>query len=1013
MQRHVSAGLAFASIVGTATVGTAKECSRLVTAEMRASATRNVAAYAWAKSWQERYVKAAEPWLSRSDAELWQRIPSQELPRAIYLAAGLLYEGKPDACPNCGKPIGYAGQVDFWAQDWKVACPHCHERFPKNDFAAFYRTGLDERGCFRRDRGDRALLFNTEHPDPNDPLHRLWVDDGYGMTDAKGNVHHAIAYCAAAYWNALIAGIDNLAWAYATTSDARYAHKAAVLLDRIADVYPDMNYEPLGKLGFQHSHGGSLQGRIRGNIWECGTGETLARAYDLIFDGIQSDTTLAAFCAEQSAKHGLGDKGSVPAICRHIEEHLLLEVLASVKDGRIDGNTGMTHTCLAITAIALDRPGLTDPWLDWLFDPAFPVANPNYRRTKDSVPWALTEGLDRDGMGGECGGYGLIWSRCMLRLAEILAAYPAYRHHDLLKEYPKLRQCVLVEARLNVLDAVMPNVGDTGACGSWGRVGSAEHFLRGYRLFRDPQMAALAWHRAGGKLDALHRSPDSLFEADPDALPQEVGRVGAGGERQLASDFLSRYGLAVLQTEKAENGRAVALNFGSGKGHSHYDSLSLGLWAHNLDMLPDHGYPAFTGAYPERVAWTSNTSSHCTLMVDDRRSAYSPGGRLELFAVQPPWRAMAVAAPAAYGAAVQAYRRDVALVDVGPDQSYVLDVFRARGGSTHRLFLCGGATAAEVSGVALTAQERGTFAGAEVPLAALPRAGETTGNTSGFSYLTAVCRSGGTVAAPYTVDWRIEDLRKRIRPGSEPHLRVHALTPCDEVALASGQPPQNRAGNPASLRYLIQSRFGTALRSQYVSVLEPYDKTPFIRAVRTLRFESDAEPDTVAAVAVDLADGQTDILIACEQPARVTLDDGIEMQGQFGLVRRRDGVVTTLRLIGGTRLCAGTAEVRSPQASWSGTVVRVDVTNPTDNGIVLDPPLPADPGLVGRPLHFLTARPADTTFPIRAVAGERVSIGELSPVAGFKDPKDFGAGVTFVVNPGDRYRLHALAAWDR
>jgi hypothetical protein len=1013
MHPHLSVSLTVLSVLGAAIGAGAKESSRLVTAEMRARALRNAAQFPWVKAWQQEYVKAAEPWVTQSDADLWRRVSSQELPRAVYLAAGLLYEGKPDACPNCGKAFGFDGRTDFWKREWKVACPHCQETFPKNDFGAFYQSSLDEQGYFRRDRGDRSLLFNADHPDANDPKHLLWVDDGYGLTDAKGNLHHAIAYCNDAYWNRIIAGVQDLAWAYAMTSEARYAHKAAVLLDRIADVYPEMDYYPLGKLGFQHSHGGTLQGRIRGKIWECNTGEALARAYDLIFDGIQADPELVAFCAAQSARCKLADKGSAAAICRHIEDQLLLEILRSVKDGRIDGNTGMSHTCLALAAIALDRPGLTDEWLDWLFDPAFPVTNPAYRRAKDPVPWAMVEGLDRDGMGGECGGYGLIWSRCMLRLAEILADYPAYQRHDLLKEYPKLRQCVLVEARLNVLDAVMPNFGDTGACGSWGRVGAAEHFLRGYRLFGDPRMAAWAWRRAEGKASALRLRPTTAFAEDPEALVRAVEAAAGQADPRLSSDFLSRYGQAVLQTERPESGRAVALHFGAGKGHSHHDNLSLGLFAQNVDLLPDHGYPAFTGSYPQRIAWTANTSSHCTLMVDDCRSAYSPGGKLELFAVQAPLRVMQVASPGAYGQTLEAYRRCVALIDVSDTDSYVLDVFRARGGATHRLILCGGATTAAPVGLDLVPQEKGTFAGPEVAFEALPGKGETLTTTSGFSYLTEVARSRAGVTAPYTVDWRIEDLRGRIKDGAEPHLRVHALTPCDEVALASGQPPQNKKGNPASLRYLIQSRFGQGLRSQYVSVLEPYEKTPFIRAVRPLPVITTAAPDTVAAVAVELTDGRTDILIACEQPSRVSVEGDIEMEGLFGLVRRQGTEVKSLRLSGGTLLRAGAIEVRSPQAAWTGVVKAVDLADPTHNRLELEPPLPTDPALVGRPLHILNSLDCDTSFPIQASDGAHVSTGELGFIAGFKDPKDFAAGVTLQVNPGDRYVVHALAALDR
>ena len=235
---------------------------------------------------------------------------SQELPRAVYIAAGILYEGKKDACPKCGKPISYGGKVDFWKHDWKLTCSSCGERFPKNDFAAYYQTALDEHGFFRRNLGDKSLLFNAEHPDPNDPLHSLYVDDGYGMTDEKGDKHHVVAYYNyAAQWASIFRAVTALSKAYALTSDARYAHKTAVLLDRIADVYPDMDYDPLGKLGFQHSHGGSLQGRIQGNIWETMTADTLSRAYDLVYDGIQSDQELVRFCSQRSAQYGLGDKG--------------------------------------------------------------------------------------------------------------------------------------------------------------------------------------------------------------------------------------------------------------------------------------------------------------------------------------------------------------------------------------------------------------------------------------------------------------------------------------------------------------------------------------------------------------------------------------------------------------------------------------------------------------------------------------------------------------------------------
>lgn len=399
-------------------------------------------------------------------------VTGQELPRTQLTNVGVLYGGQKPGCPNCGDEIvsygNYPWKADFWNAPWKLQCPNCGEVYPKNDFHAFYRTALDEHGIFRRDLGDRSLLFNAEHPDPSDPLHKLYLDDGYGMVDVKGKTHHMVAcYNHLGQWGAIFRALQALAPAYALTSDELYAHKAAVLLDRIADVYPEIDYRPLHELGFQHSQGGTGRGRIMGCIAECSVGETLAKTYDLIYDGIRNDGELVSFCSQKADRYKLGDKSSIHAICTHIEDNLLLEILKSVKEGRISGNTGSTHECLVQAAVALDRESATTQWLDWLFDPGFPG---DIGRYKDPVPWVLVEGLDGDGMGRECGGYGLIWKSRMIDLAVLLAAYPDYTSHNLLTEYPKLKQAFFIEPRLLCLDAAIPHIGDCGCAGAWGDI---------------------------------------------------------------------------------------------------------------------------------------------------------------------------------------------------------------------------------------------------------------------------------------------------------------------------------------------------------------------------------------------------------------------------------------------------------------------------------------------------------------------------------------------------------------
>ncbi len=978
----------------------AKKCSRFVTAQMRANALENVKKYDWAAARQQAEISGAARWATLTDEQLWEMVTSQELPRDIHT-------NKEAGCPNCGTGITPYGNYPWQVGgDWKLKCPNCGAVYPKNDFYAFYKSALDEHGFFRRELGDKSLLFNADHPDPNDPLHKVYVDDGYGMVDEKGNRHRFIAYYNSfVQWVRVFGAIDSLSRAYTVTGDPVHAHKCAVLLDRIADVYPDMDFAPFSKLGFEHSHGGWGIGRIQGCLWENDNVWRASHAYDKIFDGLQDDKELVSFCSQMAAKHKLGDKSSIEAICRHIEEDLLVSMLESYKDGRVDGNKARIRNPAA-AAIALDRGDVTQQWLDYLFDPGFP-----HEKYQNPVPQLAVEGLDRDGMGAMCGGYGLMQKDSLIDLAEVLAAYPEYTTHNIVAEYPKLKQAFLITHRLHCLDAAIPNIGDSGATGTWGRSDSTRTFIRGFRLYNDPRMAALAWHYAGGDTAKL-RLPDDIFASDPEAALQQIVQAGQAGEFRLVCEHTGRYGQAVLQTESPLDGRALWIHYGQDKGHSHSDCLNIGLYAKNVDMLPELGYPEFTGAWPKRGAWTSNTISHETLVVNDTRSGYSPGGKLTLFAVQPPLRVMDVSSKTAYEG-LTTYRRTVAMVDISATDSYVLDVFRARGGKSHRLSYHGPAETATVSGIGLVKQATGTFAGPDVEFATLTGEQEAFYKASGHTYLYDVERSAGPVDSPFTMDWKAEDLRGRIAEGKEPHLRLHSLSKCDEVATAAGDPPQNKRGNPRRLRYLLQSRLGDNVESQFVTVLEPYDTTPFIKQVRALKVEHDADPNSVAAVAVDLTDGTTDILIACKERTHVKVEGDVEFDGQFGMVRLVNSEVKLMRMSNATLLKLGDIELRADRSAYEGTVTAIDVSDPMNNKVLLDPPLPQDPGLVGLVIHFHNDLPLDTSYDIKALTADGISTGDITIVRNFKDSKDFTAGYNYLVNTGDAYSVPYHAGLDR
>src|SRR5690606_1755051 len=121
-----------------------------------ANAVTNAQRYDWARQHVQEAEKAAEPWIQKSDEELWAMVFSPKLKRALAVNVDA-------GCPKCGKGIYgergsslYAWTAWVPGHPWKIQCPNCKELFPKNDFGAFYRSGISpEDGLFHPERADR------------------------------------------------------------------------------------------------------------------------------------------------------------------------------------------------------------------------------------------------------------------------------------------------------------------------------------------------------------------------------------------------------------------------------------------------------------------------------------------------------------------------------------------------------------------------------------------------------------------------------------------------------------------------------------------------------------------------------------------------------------------------------------------------------------------------------------------------------------------------------------------
>ena len=252
-----------------------------------ARATKNASQYPWAAEQRRRTIDAAAPWLERSDEDLWSLMFGPKLPRSWHVWS----DGH---CPVCAEPVPmYEWKIDALNHPWKVQCPRCQRRFPGNDFHAYHESGLDARGLFDPQRADRALLTADDDT--------LLIDDGDGAVVGDRRWRFIATYLVYGQWKQLIvAGINRLAEAYVTTGDRRYAHKTLVMLDRVADVYPEFDFITQAWMYDGPARETNCNGFV--STWHDACEETreLTLSYGYVRDALDDDDELVAFLVQRS-----------------------------------------------------------------------------------------------------------------------------------------------------------------------------------------------------------------------------------------------------------------------------------------------------------------------------------------------------------------------------------------------------------------------------------------------------------------------------------------------------------------------------------------------------------------------------------------------------------------------------------------------------------------------------------------------------------------------------------------
>lgn len=719
-------------------------------------------------------TQMARRWVSLSDEQLRAMLPDSSVPRAFDVSA--------KGCPVHGTAIYQFGTYP-WKLDasdpFHIQCPVGGERYPSNDFAAFYRGGMK----------DRSLLTGP------------FADDGRGWTSPDGEKYWFVAYACHWHWmETWVPAVTALSRAYILSGDRSYAHKAAVMLDRIAEVYPGMDYGQQSRLGELTK--GWYQGKIAGKYWEAAIAEQLVIAYDEVFDAL-----IGADVEPFSSR----DAGRLRA---NVETRLLEEVIDATEQRRIEGKTWAAYPAAYAYALAV-RQNAPRELLERVWDGSSVGG-------RQGLKFILYNQVAKDGMPYvSAPGYCSLWPEQFVRMARPLSSLNVNLFDD-------ARMPLMFDTPLSMIcvGRFTPSTGDSGGMKDTLVGIKRASYLSAYREYGKADYAAVLEQLGGLKpldYDELFLPPVSR------GLPRGAG-MGVAMKRRTR--IFDGFGLAILSNARDTWGGTCS--YGLRAGHGHNDRLNMELFGFERRLSPDLGYPdAMNGYVPGIYSWSQNTVSHNCLVVDDSKQMGNVAGKVLRLHDSPSVHVVDIDAGGSYPQA-SVYRRTILQVDVGEDSGYLVDVFRVKGGRRHVLSMHGPEGRFGVVGATLLSPvTEGTLAGKGVPYGQLyddPKLGvpgyrglydSYTG--SGYQHLFNWQRiaAEGTVTACWT-------------PPGPPaaQLRIHVVGhPGQTLTFADAYVSPIRKV-PTVLKYMLAERDGDDDGNVFVTVWEVCGGQPLIDEVR-------------------------------------------------------------------------------------------------------------------------------------------------------------------------------------
>ncbi|MDP7251582.1 MAG: heparinase II/III family protein [Planctomycetota bacterium] len=404
-----------------------------------------------------------------------------------------------------------------------------------------------------------------------------------------------------------------------------------------------------------------------------------------------------------------------------------------------------------------------------------------------------------------------------------------------------------------------------------------------------PGMVSHARALLGKSSHSLRHQPST--GAGLDLFRDSPAQTEDGAERDLPSVTFPDWGATFLRFNGGlgEGAQIVALNALRGGGHRHHDSLNLMLWANGKELAHDLGYLC---DLPQN-RWIASAYAHNRVVIDESHTDdREKGGDISLYHESPLFQA--VEASSRPCEAAEAYRRTIVAIPV--DGSIcVVDVFHARGGSTHDYVFHAQDDCQE--GETMNYQPHVDWGKDETSLA------EDLSN----GFFSADHECAPAPAVPAEVTWDCQG----------PSLRLTRLSKAKTVHRFTGLGGRERNEFDRRIKVFVERRNGKNLSSTFVHVIEP--GSPFPTQSSKLIYQGE---NGEAMVEVTTENSSFVVWVAPDAQPRET-GHGVFAARLAVIAHHHDGRVQA-EMVGGRKLSFRGLTLGSPSAFIEGRILEWD-----------------------------------------------------------------------------------------